>query len=216
MIGMGSSINPLRGQRDRVQYSRGRVLGGQRHPGHGAAGEFGDPSLCVSGDGQPGAIHGKDREHLRTGLRAAQGEQPHGLAGEQRREHEPLRHPGQAEKQLELHHPERRQHLHGQGVHQARGGQRNGPERGHGQRFHLLGGHLRGQHDPARDHQLCIAPGADGQVRRGIRDGFPAFGGLCHASERGGEQHCLRESLRKEQRGGDRGEPDAAVQGHHL
>ena len=89
------------------------------------------------------------------------------------------------------------------------GGSRNGPERGHGQRRGLLGGHRGGQHDPDGDDPVRAAPGADRQVWHGIGDGQPALGGLCHASERGGKQHCLWKGLRKKQRGGDCRRADA-------
>ena len=124
-------------------------------------------------------------------------------------------HPGQVPGGMELHQPGRGQHLHGEGVYQARRGQRNGPERGHGQRRGLLGGHRGGKHHPGGDHAIRAAPGADRQVWHGIGDGQPALGGLCHASERGGKQYCLRKGLRKKQRGGDCRGADAVPGGQH-
>ena len=53
------------------------------------------------------------------------------------------------------------------------------------------------------------------QVWHGIGDGQPALGGLCHASERGGKQYCLRKGLRKKQRGGDCRGTDAVPGGQH-
>ncbi len=113
----------VRGHGDRVQHSRGRVLGDKRHPANGAAGRFRHGALCVPGDGQPGHVYGKDREYNRAGVHAAPGEQPHRLAGGQRGGSRARGHPGQVPGGMELHQPGRGQHLHGEGVYQARGRQ---------------------------------------------------------------------------------------------
>ena len=113
----------VRGRGDGVQHSRGRVLGDKRHPADGAAGRFRHGALCVPGDGQPGHVYRKDREHCRAGVHAAPGEQPHRLAGGQRGGSRARGHPGQVPGGMELHQPGRGQHLHGEGVYQARGRQ---------------------------------------------------------------------------------------------